>query len=625
MPRRRSVEAVSLEEDASDHSNHNNITTSLPRRRSVQALSLEEDEVSGSSSCADPCNNNKIPPLEARKEEKIMSERPSWFVIQVTLIASLGGILFGYDLGVISGALPQLMQTFDLTNSQSELVVSILYLGGGLGACIGGALCDACGRKRAIMYTDLAFLLGAGLLWAAPNLSTVILGRIVVGFAIAVSGIADVSYLHEIAPVQFRGAIVSVNEACISLGFLLAFGVGALFSAEGQTDGWRGMFGLSGIIALVQGVGMWSMPESPKWLLEQGRIDESLAARHRIEGTIITAEASKKMDAESECSQISTANTSGYQTVEIVPDTLYTEHRDEDEGLPTPGTVRRVSTLCVCLPQVVCNLYYQVRQFGRAMATTYRRQAIIAMFLAVTQQLCGQTNVLSYAPLIFAAAAQEELDNHDLNSTQNYVRGWTTLSIGLVKFAVTLVVIWKIERLGRRFLLLTGMATIAVGLFCLALAFWETVYLEFLALPGVLLVVCGYSMSFGPLTWLLTSEIVPTDIRGRTLGASTILTYLTASFTTYTFLSFQEWAGPSVVFLTYWIITVAGLAFAFAAIPDTGGRTVSEIDGELKMMYWWRSDTVIPIRRRLSRAAIAADEDAEAGVTIQSLHNVQVT
>jgi len=186
---------------------------------------------------------------------------PSAFVLQITAVASLGGILFGYDLGVISGALPQLMETFDLTRVQQEICVSILYLGGGIGAALGGSLCDSFGRKRAILLTDAVFALGALILFAAPNFETVVVGRVVVGFAVAVSGIADVSYLHEIAPVQFRGAIVSVNEACISLGFLLAFGMGGALSGEGVKDGWRIMFGASGVIALIQFGGMLPLPE----------------------------------------------------------------------------------------------------------------------------------------------------------------------------------------------------------------------------------------------------------------------------------------------------------------------------------------------------------------------------
>lgn len=138
--------------------------------------------------------------------------RISWFVVQITAIASIGGILFGYDLGVISGALPQLTTTFDLSSSQQELAVSILYVGGGIGASLGGSLCDSVGRKQTILLTDIGFGVGAFILFVAPTFAWVVFGRIVVGFAVAVSGIADVSYLHEIAPIHLRYDFFNVND-----------------------------------------------------------------------------------------------------------------------------------------------------------------------------------------------------------------------------------------------------------------------------------------------------------------------------------------------------------------------------------------------------------------------------
>jgi MFS family permease len=127
----------------------------------------------------------------------------SWFLIKVTAIASLGGCLFGYDLGAISGALPQLSATFNLENDQEEWVVSILYLGGSCGACVGGTICDVAGRKKSILMTDVLFVVGAACLFWSTSYAQVLVGRFVVGFAVAVSGVADVSYLHEIAPLQW--------------------------------------------------------------------------------------------------------------------------------------------------------------------------------------------------------------------------------------------------------------------------------------------------------------------------------------------------------------------------------------------------------------------------------------
>ena len=163
-----------------------------------------------------------------------------------------------------------------------------------------------------------------------------------------------------------------------------------------------------------------------------------------------------------------------------------------------------------------------------------------------------------------------------------------------------MLVIWKIEHYGRRTLLLGGMTTISIGLLLLVIAFANVNISDdiaqehsndILALPGVLLVVTGYSMSFGPLSWLLTSELYPTDVRGRALGASTIVTYLCASIVTNTFLSTQEYFGSSTVFASYMIITIVGIVFAIVAIPDTGGKDSDEISNDLDSMSFWKKSS----------------------------------
>jgi len=599
--------------------------------------------------------NTKLTSENERGNHRIL-RLPSWFVIQLTITASLGGCLFGYDMGAISGTLPELASTFDLNDRQKELVVSILYVGGAIGGCIGGSLCDRIGRRTTIILTDIVFILGALLLYFASVYNHVVIGRFVVGIGVAVSGVADVSYLYECSPVEWRGSIVSVNEACISLGFLLAYVAGYVF-----TDGveeWRVVFGVSGILAAIQCIGMLLLPESPAWLTEKGHVEAANRALELINGTKKCSTTNGDSSGDEGVSSLGWGSskrktsffTSGRRSINshsqsdvggesgIWRINSESHLRENDFGLEDTSLsgfenrnntgVKRSLDLSgeepsACLRSANddmiislcsrCQNLWTKLQTVKLTLSRYRHQVYISLFLAVAQQFCGQTNILSYAPLIFAESIKEDTgydgnvndDKDNAGETENK----SMIIIGLVKFTVTVFVIWRIEYIGRRFLLIIGNSLIVAGLLALVISFggssntadvdnsgdggtsWSPltgIKTFHLALPGVLLVVCGYSMSFGPLTWLLTSEMFPTEIRGRALGYSTIISYICGAISTETFLFSQSILGPSAVFGVYSVFTFACVLFAYLAIPDTGGKTVEEIDRSLNQMYWWK-------------------------------------
>jgi MFS family permease len=470
-------------------------------------------------------------------------EVPSWFVIQLTATASLGGCLFGYDMGAISGALPQLQHSFDLNNSQLGWLVSILFLGGGVGASIGGSICDIMGRKVTILLTDIVFMLGAGWLYFAGSYTQVLLGRFVVGIGVAVSGVADVSYLHECAPAEWRGSIVSVNEACISLGFLLAYVAGFVFNDK-EKEEWRVIFGLAGLLAAIQLIGMLKLPESPAWLSERGRGEDARKAWQQINSgrgaitdqqgnndtfnPVLGDERVEQPDATRIPSLLNANNdaiilSNRANADDPLQDTYQhpkTEFNDGDSIPSLPSQKGQVTSRIRSWCENFCSKLTSVMYI----LSRYRRQVYIALFLSVIQQFCGQTIVLNYAPLIFAEAAKKDKEaaaNDNVDDSDEGPANWSTVAIGLVKFVVTVLVIWRIEYVGRRILLLAGTSLIALGLLALIIAFGgSTSYVEeeqederssfwnpltelktfHLALPGVLLVVTGYSMSFGPLT-----------------------------------------------------------------------------------------------------------------------------
>jgi MFS transporter, SP family, solute carrier family 2 (facilitated glucose transporter), member 12 len=163
-----------------------------------------------------------LTPITNRENPAAIDKAMKIFAVKVAVIGSVGGVLFGYDLGVVSGALLQLSARFDLQRPEEKgLVVSILLAGSVCGALIGGCFTDRYGRRLAIMCTDLIFIVGSFTIATSPTLTQVLIGRFAVGIGVSVSAIADVAYLNEMAPQKWRGIIVSVNEMMIAGGFLL--------------------------------------------------------------------------------------------------------------------------------------------------------------------------------------------------------------------------------------------------------------------------------------------------------------------------------------------------------------------------------------------------------------------
>jgi MFS family permease len=205
-----------------------------------------------------------------------------------TLYASISGLLFGYQLGVVGGALASLQSSFDLSSSQTESITSIFFIGLMIGSPFGGYACDRLGRRSSMLYMDGLFVLAAVVLTVAPNYDTLLAGRFIAGCASGVSLVAAVSYLTELASVEhhqsLRGALVTAVEWNIALGFLVSYLLAYFLTASLEfEEGWRLLFGVvMGLLAILQWIGMRAMPESPEWLAEQGFHDKAHAALRRI-------------------------------------------------------------------------------------------------------------------------------------------------------------------------------------------------------------------------------------------------------------------------------------------------------------------------------------------------------
>ncbi len=203
--------------------------------------------------------------LEAPSNSKTSSTSPSSIVYVAACVAAVGGILFGYDMGVISGAKAQMQSELSLSCAQVGVIVAALPAGGFIASLIGGAAVDKFGRKASIIFNAALFTAGALIVAFSSAFATAVLGRLVLGFAVSLSAIAECIYISEISTAQKRGMLVGLNELGITVGILVSFLINYIFATT--PAGWRFMFGLSSALAIVQGFAMLFLPRTPQFLV----------------------------------------------------------------------------------------------------------------------------------------------------------------------------------------------------------------------------------------------------------------------------------------------------------------------------------------------------------------------
>ena len=268
----------------------------------------------------------------------------SRFIYVIAGISALGGLLFGYDTGVISGAILFIRQDFSLSDTAVEVVVSSVLLGALIGAAFGGVLADRWGRRKVLIFAAIIFILGAVGTSLAPTLSLLLIGRIIVGIAIGVASFTAPLYISELAPVGKRGALVSFNQLAITIGIVVSYLVDYALS---PIQGWRWMLGLAGIPAGLLAIGLLFLPESPRWLVSHAFVEKAHKVLERIRN---------KGDIENELQEI--------------------QH----------------------------SLSQQRGEWSELLKPFVRPALIVGIGLAVFQQVTGINTVIYYAPTIFQMA-----------------------------------------------------------------------------------------------------------------------------------------------------------------------------------------------------------------------------
>ena len=460
------------------------------------------------------------------------------YTIRVALIVALGGFLMGFDASVISGVVGFIGPEFELTKIQVGWAVASLTLTSTLAMMTAGPVSDRFGRKPVLKVAALLFTLSAIASAIAPDYLTLVCARMLGGFGVGAALIIAPMYIAEIAPAGLRGRMVSFNQLNIVIGISVAYFSNFLILSLGQSDlawaqtlrlgewNWRWMLGVEALPAIVYFFALFSVPESPRWLIMRGKAAEALQIFTRVSG---------KVQAEAD--------------IKTVQDSLDAEAHLEK------GTLKEL--------------------FLPAM----RLVLTIGVVIAILQQITGINSVFFYAPMIF--------EQSGIGTDAAFMQA---VLVGIVNLLATVVAILLIDKLGRRPLMISGLVIIASSMLLLAYSFYSASYgpggelvdmNPTLVLIGILSFVAGFGISLGPVMWVLFSELFPNRVRGIAISFCGLINSSVSFIVQLVFPWELENFGPSTTFLIYGSFAIVGLIFVMKILPETKGRSLEELQVEL--------------------------------------------
>jgi sugar porter (SP) family MFS transporter len=435
-------------------------------------------------------------------------------------LIALGSFMFGYDTGVISGALLFIKHDLGLSDFQQGTVVSVLLIGAIIGAITQGRIADRIGRRRALGLIGVTFAVGLAIAALAQSYGVLLVGRVVIGFGVGGVSALIPTYLSEISPAQIRGQVLSLNQLLIVIGLLVSYIVDLVFASS---EDWRAMFWVGVIPSVALILASLRVPESFLWQFHHGKVDEARSAMTSLGGAEAAQQALDVMQGETEARQ-----------------RAKTEQEAGHRGM-------RVLT-----------------------APRLRAAVAVSVMLAVLQQFVGINTIMYYAPTI--------MENTGLSASNSILY---SVFIGVINLATTIVAIRLVDRVGRRPLLLVSLGGMLVTLVLLGLSFvadWPSQ----ISLLFILLYIVAFAIGMGPIFWVLVGEIFPTEDRAQ--GTSLASTFnWTANFAvSLAFLPLIAAIGQGETFWLFAVVCVFALWFTDRYVPETKNREFLAVDEELQ-------------------------------------------
>lgn len=454
-----------------------------------------------------------------------MKQKVSSYVVFLSVVAAIGGILFGYDTAVISGTTEIVKAQFGLSTGMEGWYVGCALIGSICGVLIAGMLSDFLGRKRTMLIAALMFSISAIGCAVCADFTQLVIFRIIGGFGIGIVSIVSPVYISEVSPARIRGTMVSFYQLFITIGFLLAYLVNYLILRGASLDSsdpalgvkmfnneyWRGMLGCETIPDLLFLAVIFFIPESPRWLIVKGRDSEALSILNRI----------YRSESEAKEGLVATQKS------------IAGEVRTEWKALLEPGVFKMV---------------------------------LVGSAIAILGQFMGVNAVLYYGPKIFADAGFSD-------------PLFSTVLVGIVNMLTTVIALLIIDKVGRKKLVWWGVGGMILCLLMIGLFFLPSTGLpNWFMLTFFLLYVFCTAISISAVVFVLLSEMYPNKVRGLAMSiacfALWIGTYLIGQLTPW----MLENLTPAGTFFLFAFMCLPYLWIMYKYVPDTTGKTLEEIE-----------------------------------------------